>query len=62
MTETIDMKNRDIFRQGANLLFAIAQFFVTFLPTFGIGIGIGDRAVGESPAVGPIYWAFFIWF
>jgi uncharacterized membrane protein (DUF485 family) len=62
MVETIDLKNRDIFRQGANLLFAIAQFFVTFLPAFGIGIGIGDRAVGESPAVGPIYWAFFIWF
>ena len=59
---TIDLKNRDIFRQGANLLFSIAQFFVTFLPAFGIGIGIGDRSVGESSPVGPIYWAFFIWF
>jgi hypothetical protein len=62
MIATIDLKNRDIFRQGANLLFSIAQFFVTFLPAFGIGIGIGDRATGDSSPVGPIYWAFFIWF
>jgi hypothetical protein len=54
----IDQKNRDIFRQGANLFFSIAQFFVTFLPAFGIGIGIGDRATGDSSSIGPVYWAF----
>jgi translocator protein len=58
----IDQRNRDIFRQAANLFFSFAQFFVTFLPAFGIGIGIGDRSVGESSSIGPIYWAFFIWF
>jgi drug/metabolite transporter (DMT)-like permease len=58
----IDQRNRDIFRQAANLFFSIAQFFVTFLPAFGIGIGIGDRATGDSSSIGPIYWAFFIWF
>jgi hypothetical protein len=58
----IDQRNRDIFRQGANLLFSIAQFSVTFLPAFGIGIGIGDRSTGDSSPIGPIYWAFFIWF
>jgi len=58
----IDQRNRDIFRQGANLFFSVAQFFVTFLPAFGIGIGIGDRSVGDSSPIGPIYWAFFIWF
>jgi hypothetical protein len=58
----IDQRSRDIFRQGANLFFSIAQFFVTFLPAFGIGIGIGDRAMGDSSPIGPIYWAFFIWF
>jgi len=44
----IDQRNRDIFRQGANLSFSIAQFFITFLPAFGIGIGIGDRSIGDS--------------
>ena len=58
----IDQRNRDIFRQGANLFFSVAQFFVTFLPAFGIGVGIGDRATGDSSSIGPIYWAFFIWF
>jgi hypothetical protein len=62
MMEAIDLRNRDIFRQGANIIFAIAQFFVTFLPAFGIGIGIGDRAIGNSSPIVPIYWAFFIWF
>jgi translocator protein len=57
-----DQKNRDIFRQGANLFFSIAQFFVTFLPALGIGIGIGDRAAGDSSSIGPVYWVFFIWF
>jgi hypothetical protein len=58
----IDQRNRDIFRQASNLFFSIAQFFVTFLPAFGIGIGIGDRSAGDSSPIGPIYWAFFIWF
>ena len=62
MMAAIDLRNRDIFRQGANIIFAIAQFFVTFLPAFGIGIGIGDRAIGNSSPIVPIYWAFFIWF
>jgi hypothetical protein len=58
----IDQRNHDVFRQGANLFFSIAQFFVTFLPAFGIGIGIGDRAIGGSSPIEPIYWAFFILF
>jgi hypothetical protein len=62
MTAAIELRNRDIFRQGANIIFAIAQFFVTFLPAFGIGRGIGDRAIGNSSPIVPIYWAFFIWF
>ena len=62
MMAAIDLRNRDIFRQGANVIFAIAQFSVTFLPAFGIGIGIGDRAIGNSSPIVPIYWAFFIWF
>jgi hypothetical protein len=62
MIATNDQRNRDIFRQMAVLIFSIAQFFVTFLPAFGIGIGIGDRAVGNSSPIVPIYWAFFIWF
>jgi hypothetical protein len=61
-TIDIGQRNSDIFRQGANLFFSVAQFFVTFLPAFGIGIGIGDRATGDSSPIGPIYWAFFIWF
>jgi hypothetical protein len=54
--------SRDMLRQGANLVFSLAQFLVTFLPAFGVGTGIGDRATGGEPPVQPIYWAFFIWF
>ena len=53
---------QDIIRQGTNLLFSLAQFAVTLLPAFGIGIGIGDRAMGEAPPVQPVSWSFFIWF
>ena len=49
-------------RQGTNLVFSVAQFLVTFLPTLGIGIGIGDRAMVREPPVEASYWAFFIWF
>jgi hypothetical protein len=62
MIAIIDLRNLDVFRQGANLFFSISQFIVTFLPAFGIGLGIGDRATGVSSPVVPIYWAFFIWF
>jgi hypothetical protein len=58
----IAQRNCDIFRQCANLFFSITQFSVTFLPAFGIGIGIGDRAMGGVSPIVPIYWAFFIWF
>jgi hypothetical protein len=55
-------KRQDIIRQGINLIFAFAQFFVTLLPALGIGIGIGDRAMTVVPQVQPVYWSFFIWF
>jgi len=55
-------KRQDIVRQGTNLILSIAQFSVTLLPAFGIGIGIGDRAMTSVPQVQPIYWSFFIWF
>jgi len=52
----------DIIRQGINLIFSLTQFFVTLLPVFGIGIGIGSRAMASVPQVQPIFWSFFIWF
>jgi len=58
----ISQKKKDIFRQSTNLIFSFAQFLVTLLPTLGIGIGIGDRAMTVVPQVQPIYWSFFIWF
>jgi len=62
MNVTRSQTGRDMLRQGTNLVFSVAQFLVTFLPALGIGIGIGDRAMGGEPPVEPIYWAFFIWF
>jgi hypothetical protein len=55
-------KRQDIGRQVMNLFFSIAQFLVTLLPAFGIGVGVGDRAMTSVPQVQPIYWSFFIWF
>jgi hypothetical protein len=54
--------NRDLVRQGTNLVFSYAQFLVTLLPALGIGTGIGERASGGEPLIQPISWAFFIWF
>jgi len=59
---TNSQKRQDIIRQGTNLIFSIAQFSVTLLPAFGIGTGIGDRAMTNVPQIQPIYWSFFIWF
>jgi MFS family permease len=59
---SLPKKSRDMLRQGTNLIFSVAQLLVTFLPALGIGIGIGDGAMGSVPPVEPIYWAFFIWF
>ncbi|MDD1655137.1 MAG: hypothetical protein LUO91_05460 [Methanomicrobiales archaeon] len=59
---TFGGRERDLFRQGMNLVFSFAQFLVTLLPALGIGTGIGDRASGGEPLVQPIFWAFFIWF
>jgi hypothetical protein len=55
-------ETRDIIRQATNLIFSLAQFLVTLLPVFGIGIGIGNQAPGGVPYVQPIFWSFFIWF
>jgi hypothetical protein len=55
-------KKRDIIRQGTNLVFSMGQVSVTVLPAFGIGVSIGDRAVGGQAPVQPIFWSFFIWF
>jgi hypothetical protein len=38
--------NRDLLRQGTNLVFSLAQFLVTLLPALGIGTGIGELATG----------------
>ncbi|DAC71639.1 MAG TPA: hypothetical protein DSN98_09335 [Thermoplasmata archaeon] len=58
----VPQETRDMIRQGTNLISSFAQFLVTLLPAFGIGIGIGSQSMRSVPQVQPIYWSFFIWF